>query len=146
MKATNIRSGSFRSRPSALRKPLLYSSLVMVSAAILYCTLSGVGIGLPYRQVSAIGPVQMLGNKDEAWIFVDKTVWIIYPGWFPRTPRSRRIGLTQEIFIITPKGVKQRLKIPRWQEVSFHTNSSRIFRHDNTFFLLQGGSLTYHRS
>lgn len=112
-------------------------SVLVVAAG--YFLLSSLGVGQPYRSWHAVGPIQVIGGPEEAWVFVEKNIVAERPGWGEH--RALRVGCNQQVVIITAEGVKSRISIPDGTEVTSHKNISRIFRQNDELYLLRGESM-----
>lgn len=92
-----------------------------------------------------IGPVQVLGGPDEAWLFVEREIRVHRPGWLVEPPVIT-MARSQEVIIITPTEPKKRIPIPGLKGPTVHPNIGRIFRDRDGFYLVQGQSMGFHRS
>jgi hypothetical protein len=102
-------------------------------------------VGRP-RLWHQVGPIQVLGGPEEAWVFVEKELVAEPPGWGWGEQRFLSLGCNQEVVVINSRGVQRRITIPEGKEVTFHENISRIFRQEDGFYLLRGSSMGWHGS
>jgi hypothetical protein len=126
---------------------LISSVLILLGiAGLVLGVVTAFGIGMPYRRVYEPGPIQIIGNDEEAWAFLQKDIIVTYPGWLHLERSGIALESGQEVIVFNSKGVRSRITVPRWKEVSFHPNSNRVFRQQEGFSLLSGSSLLYERS
>jgi hypothetical protein len=95
------------------------------------------------------GPVEVFGNKHEAWIFLEfkRKVKLGGPACACDTPRVYSHGHFQEIIIVNKQGLKERIRMAKKdgkEGVTFNANISRIFEYNGKIYLYTMPSY-YHR-
>lgn len=115
---------------------------LLLGACFVCCGCFGLGMGQPYRSWYGVGPVQVLGGPDEAWLFMERNIVVEHP---PRWAEHSacRVGCRQQVVVFTPQGVKDTIAIPEMREVTFHRNISRVFRQKDGFYLLHDPSMSW---
>jgi hypothetical protein len=119
-------------RRTLLLSVLVVAALSVVLLAVLYPLLTA---RAPYRS-DGLGAFQVLGGPDEAWAFVERNIYEISSRG---EHRCLKIGYTQEVVVIAPTGVKERIpiSIPDSKAAeSFHPNLSRVLREQGSLYLL----------
>lgn len=98
-----------------------------------------------YSTWQSCGPIQIVGDDDELWCFVQINRIVHRPGMFVSAPNIT-MGHTQSVLVVSTTGERRRIEVSIPNGVSFHPNSSRIVRLEDAFYLFQDFSLTTHRS
>ena len=86
-----------------------------------------------------VGPVQVVANDEELWVFVQIDHWKHLPGKLVSAP-SRTTGHYQKVIQIDREGVVQETRVTPDDGPSFHPNRGDIFRFENDFLLFEGPS------
>jgi len=89
----------------------------------------------PVRMWETTGPIQVVTNGRETWVFFEFSTWKHRPGLLVSAPNIV-VGHRQGVVVLNDEGAKEyRLKDGVGQ--SFHPNLAFVFRHDGQFFLYQ---------
>lgn len=98
------------------------------------------------------GPIQVFGNKNELWIFLEFERRVRREGsactYFDH-PRVYPHGNFQEIIILNKQGLKKRIRIAKKdgkEGVTFNFMISLIFEYDGEIYLYNGPSMSYRQS
>jgi len=100
----------------------------------------------------APGPIQVFGNKQEVWLFLEFERRVRRGGpacAYYDHPRVYPVGHFQEIIILNKQGLKKRIRIAKndnKEGVTFNFMISLIFEHNGDIYLYDGPSMNYRES
>jgi len=93
----------------------------------------------PVRIWETTGPVQVVMNGRETWVFFEFSIWKHRPGLLVSAPNIV-VGHRQGVVVLNDEGAKE-YRLKDGDGPSFHPNLAFVFRHDGRFFLYKPGSL-----
>lgn len=102
-----------------------------------------------YTAWYSAGPIQIIGNKAEIWLFLEFDRQVKKEGHYYDVPNTYPIGHFQEVLIVDNGGLRERTQVTRLNNldgVTFHPNNARIFRYDNALYLYSFPSMYYEES
>lgn len=102
-----------------------------------------------YVTWNSAGPIQVIGNKSEVWIFLEFDRQVAKNSSAYDYPTTYPVGHFQEILVLDKEGLKQKIKIKRKSSmdgVSFHPNNISIFRYADSFYIYAFSSMHFRES
>lgn len=94
----------------------------------------------------AVGPVQVVGDSSEIWLFLEFDRQVSKSGYVYDAPNTYPVGHFQEVWIFERGGEVRRFDVGKDADVAgvtFHPNNTRIFVHNNELYLYAFGSMDY---
>jgi hypothetical protein len=127
------------------RRKRIFCSLTFTFSIFFFLTNCSGAYSVRY----AAGPIQIIGNQNEIWIFLELDRIVSQNKSFYDTPSSYPIGHFQELLILNQNGLRERVKIKGKEDkcgVTFHPNNSLIFNKNGIDYLYSFPSMYYQES
>jgi len=91
-----------------------------------------------YLSEHILGPIQVVGNERELWVFLQVDRQVIRPSRYEH--RALVMGNSQEVVKFSLLGLSERVKVATENGPVFHPNLARVFVAQNAVCILMGPS------